>query len=94
VDKNVTAFAKRSWSTIDHIEPIDRKHNLKTKVASVPHNNGTAAFSANDESAIANNQQPGRGGRYLAGRENQQGRHRQKRTPIFHVSFPIGRIRA
>jgi hypothetical protein len=55
--KNVTAFAKRSGSTIDDIESVDRQHNLKTKVATVPHNNGiTAAFLANDEPAIANNQ--------------------------------------
>jgi hypothetical protein len=60
--KNVTAFAKRSGSTIDDIESVDRKHNLKTKVATVPHNNGiTATFFANDEPAIANNQQPGAG---------------------------------
>jgi hypothetical protein len=60
--KNVTAFAKRSGSTIDDIESVDRQHNLKTKVATVPHNNGiTATFFANDEPAIANNQQPGGG---------------------------------
>jgi hypothetical protein len=35
--KNITAFAKRSGSTIDDVESVDRKHNLKTKVASVPH---------------------------------------------------------
>jgi hypothetical protein len=47
--KNITAFAKRSGSTIDDVESVDRKHNLKTKVASVPHNDGIAvAFFAND----------------------------------------------
>jgi hypothetical protein len=60
--KNVTAFAKQSGSTVDNGESVDRKHNLKTKVASVPHNDGiAAAFLANDEAAIANNQQPGGG---------------------------------
>jgi hypothetical protein len=55
--KNVTAFAKRSGSTIDDIESVDRQHNFKTKVASVPHNDGiTAAFFANDKPAIADNQ--------------------------------------
>jgi hypothetical protein len=55
--KDVTAFAKGSGATVDNIESIDRKHNLKTKVASVPHNNGiTAAFLTNDKPAIANNQ--------------------------------------
>ncbi len=33
----------------------------------------------------------GRRGRYLARRENERDRHRQKRTPIFHATGSIGR---
>jgi hypothetical protein len=96
--KNVTAFAKRSGSTIDDIESVDRKHNLKTKVATVPHNNGlTAAFLANDEPAIANNQ----AGQHSSALVAQLNRHqcrrwiRQNRGRRSHATAPaIARIPA
>jgi hypothetical protein len=61
-----------------------REHNLKTKVASVPNNNGiTATFFSNDEPAIANDQARQHSSALVAqlNRHQRSGWIRQNRDP-------------